>query len=63
MMPTGGVNAGNIAAWVNAGAVAVGAGSDLCSGSAMQAGRWDEIEANAREFSAAWAQATTTGGV
>ncbi len=32
MMPTGGVSAGNIADWIRAGAVAVGAGSDLTKG-------------------------------
>jgi 2-dehydro-3-deoxyphosphogluconate aldolase/(4S)-4-hydroxy-2-oxoglutarate aldolase len=52
-MPTGGVNAGNIKDWLAAGAVAVGAGGELCSSAAMAAGRWDQIEATAREFSAA----------
>lgn len=32
MMPTGGVNADNIGEWIKAGAVAVGAGSDLTAG-------------------------------
>lgn len=32
MMPTGGVNAENCAEWIKAGAVAVGAGSDLTAG-------------------------------
>lgn len=32
MMPTGGVSADNIANWIHAGAVAVGAGSDLTKG-------------------------------
>ena len=53
-MPTGGVNAGNIKDWLAAGAVAVGAGSELCSPAAMAAGRWDQVEAAAREFSAAY---------
>ena len=53
-MPTGGVNATNIKDWLAAGAVAVGAGSELCSAAAMKAGRWDDIEANAREFAAAY---------
>ena len=60
-MPTGGVNAGNIKDWLAAGAVAVGAGSELCSAAAMAAGRWDQIEASAREFSAAL-QAARSGG-
>lgn len=53
-MPTGGVNATNIKDWLAAGAVAVGAGSELCSAAAMKEGRWDDIEANAREFAAAY---------
>jgi 2-dehydro-3-deoxyphosphogluconate aldolase / (4S)-4-hydroxy-2-oxoglutarate aldolase len=52
-MPTGGVNAGNIKDWLAAGAVAVGAGGELCSSAAMAAGRWEQIESTAREFSAA----------
>ena len=46
-MPTGGVSVANISDWLAAGAVAVGAGSELCSPDAMAAGRWDEIEATA----------------
>jgi 2-dehydro-3-deoxyphosphogluconate aldolase/(4S)-4-hydroxy-2-oxoglutarate aldolase len=53
-MPTGGVSVANISDWLAAGAVAVGAGSELCSPGAMAAGRWDEIEATAREFAAAY---------
>lgn len=52
-MPTGGVTADNLAEWLAAGAVAVGAGGELCSTSAMAQGRWDEITAAARSFSAA----------
>lgn len=56
-MPTGGVTAANIKDWLAAGAVAVGAGSDLCSPAAMAAERWDEIEDTARAFSAAYRSA------
>lgn len=56
-MPTGGVSSDNIKDWLAAGAVAVGAGSELCSAAAMAAGRWDEIESTARRFSAAYAAA------
>jgi 2-dehydro-3-deoxyphosphogluconate aldolase / (4S)-4-hydroxy-2-oxoglutarate aldolase len=56
-MPTGGVSAGNIKDWFAAGAVAVGAGSELCPAAALAAGRWDEIEALARQFAAACRQA------
>jgi 2-dehydro-3-deoxyphosphogluconate aldolase/(4S)-4-hydroxy-2-oxoglutarate aldolase len=57
MMPTGGVNADNVHTWLAAGAVAVGAGSELCLPSAMAEERWDEIERRAREFSSAWQRA------
>jgi 2-dehydro-3-deoxyphosphogluconate aldolase/(4S)-4-hydroxy-2-oxoglutarate aldolase len=58
LMPTGGVSADNVGAWLAAGAVAVGAGSDLCSPAAMADNRWDVIEATARSFAAAWATAS-----
>lgn len=58
-MPTGGVSVANIGDWLAAGAVAVGAGSELCSWDAMAAGRWDEIEATAREFAAAYKSASS----
>ncbi|MEV0374683.1 bifunctional 4-hydroxy-2-oxoglutarate aldolase/2-dehydro-3-deoxy-phosphogluconate aldolase [Streptomyces sp. NPDC050636] len=58
-MPTGGVNAGNLGTWLDSGAVAVGAGGELCSASAMAAARWDEIEDTARQFADAFARATT----
>ena len=56
-VPTGGVTADNLAEWLAAGAVAVGAGSDLCSPKAMAAGDWEEITAVARIFAAAARQA------
>ena len=49
----------NISDWLAAGAVAVGAGSELCSPDAMATGRWDEIEATAREFAAAYQSASS----
>jgi 2-dehydro-3-deoxyphosphogluconate aldolase / (4S)-4-hydroxy-2-oxoglutarate aldolase len=52
-MPTGGVSAGNLADWLDAGALAVGAGSELCSPADMAAGRWDVVTGRAREFAAA----------
>jgi 2-dehydro-3-deoxyphosphogluconate aldolase/(4S)-4-hydroxy-2-oxoglutarate aldolase len=58
LMPTGGVNAHNIGAWLTAGAVAVGAGSDLCSPTAMADNRWDVIEESARSFRAAFTAST-----
>ncbi|WP_158867377.1 bifunctional 4-hydroxy-2-oxoglutarate aldolase/2-dehydro-3-deoxy-phosphogluconate aldolase [Leifsonia sp. AG29] len=53
-MPTGGVNAANIAEWVAAGVVAVGAGSDLVSSADLAAGSYVTITAKASEFSAAY---------
>ncbi len=53
LMPTGGVNPGNIAEWFAAGAVAVGAGSELLSSAAMTAGDWDGVTESARAFVAA----------
>ncbi|WP_052664513.1 bifunctional 4-hydroxy-2-oxoglutarate aldolase/2-dehydro-3-deoxy-phosphogluconate aldolase [Nitriliruptor alkaliphilus] len=53
LVPTGGVNVANIGDWLAAGAVAVGAGGELCSATAMAAGRWAEIEATARQFAEA----------
>ena len=56
-VPTGGVTANNLADWLTAGAVAVGAGGELCSARAMAIGDWDAITATARQFSAAARQA------
>ncbi|HEY3345224.1 MAG TPA: bifunctional 4-hydroxy-2-oxoglutarate aldolase/2-dehydro-3-deoxy-phosphogluconate aldolase [Anaerolineaceae bacterium] len=50
MMPTGGVNLGNIADWFAAGAVAVGAGSELCPPDLAKQGKFDEISRRAQEF-------------
>jgi 2-dehydro-3-deoxyphosphogluconate aldolase/(4S)-4-hydroxy-2-oxoglutarate aldolase len=52
-VPTGGVNADNLLDWLAAGAVAVGAGGELCSGTAMAAGDWAAVTASARQFAAA----------
>ncbi|CAN5613916.1 bifunctional 4-hydroxy-2-oxoglutarate aldolase/2-dehydro-3-deoxy-phosphogluconate aldolase [soil metagenome] len=53
LMPTGGVNADNIAEWFAAGAIAVGAGGDLVSSAAMASGDWLAITESARSFVAA----------
>ena len=55
LMPTGGVNADNLGQWFGAGALAVGAGSELCSAAALRAGNWEVVEDTARAFSAALA--------
>lgn len=57
LMPTGGVSAENVAAWMAAGAVAVGAGSELCSAKLAQAGEFETITTNARRFMTAVAAA------
>ncbi|TFD22438.1 bifunctional 4-hydroxy-2-oxoglutarate aldolase/2-dehydro-3-deoxy-phosphogluconate aldolase [Cryobacterium sp. TMS1-13-1] len=55
-MPTGGVTPGNIGAWFDAGAIAVGAGSDLVSAADLVAGRYDNIERLAAQFMSASAR-------
>jgi 2-dehydro-3-deoxyphosphogluconate aldolase / (4S)-4-hydroxy-2-oxoglutarate aldolase len=50
MMPTGGVNAGNLAEWFSTGVVAVGAGSELCPPQLARDGKFDEISKRASEF-------------
>lgn len=50
MMPTGGVNAANVAEWFAAGVVAVGAGSELCPPALAREGKFDEIAKIAAEF-------------
>ncbi len=51
-VPTGGVSAANLGEWLAAGALAVGAGGELCPGAAMAAQDWPAITATAREFTA-----------
>lgn len=55
LMPTGGVNPGNLAEWFAAGAVAVGAGGDLANSASIAASDWDDIEQRSRRFAAALA--------
>lgn len=50
MMPTGGVNAGNIGEWFAAGAIAVGAGSELAPANLAKEGKFDEITRRAADF-------------
>jgi 2-dehydro-3-deoxyphosphogluconate aldolase/(4S)-4-hydroxy-2-oxoglutarate aldolase len=52
LMPTGGVSPENIGDWIAAGAVAVGAGSDLVSSAALASGDWAAITRRAETFSA-----------
>jgi len=57
IMPTGGVDAQNIADWFAAGAYAVGAGGNLCPKSWALEGRFTDITARAKEFVKAVEQA------
>jgi 2-dehydro-3-deoxyphosphogluconate aldolase/(4S)-4-hydroxy-2-oxoglutarate aldolase len=50
MLPTGGVNLENVGEWFAAGAVAVGAGSELCPKKLVEAGEFEKITDNARRF-------------
>lgn len=52
-IPTGGVSAVNVPDWLQAGAFAVGVGSELCSHADIAAGRFDVIAERARAFVAA----------
>ena len=48
LMPTGGVSVENVAEWIDAGAVAVGAGSQLTAGA--KTGDYDKVTRMARQF-------------
>ena len=49
-MPTGGIGAGDIRPWLDAGAVAVGAGGELCPPALVRAADWDGVRTAARAF-------------
>jgi 2-dehydro-3-deoxyphosphogluconate aldolase/(4S)-4-hydroxy-2-oxoglutarate aldolase len=53
LVPTGGVSASNVGEWLAAGALAVGAGGELCSSAALAADRYEDITARASMFSGA----------
>ena len=57
LVATGGVSPENARAFLDAGAVAVAVGGNLVNERVVQAGRWDEIEANARTCVAAVSRA------
>jgi 2-dehydro-3-deoxyphosphogluconate aldolase/(4S)-4-hydroxy-2-oxoglutarate aldolase len=54
-MPTGGVSPENLHEWFAAGAMAVGAGGELCPAPALAAGRFDDVRERASRFAAALA--------
>ena len=53
MMPTGGVSETNVKEWFSAGAVAVGAGSELCPPNLAKEGKFAEITRRAVSFAKA----------
>ncbi|GAB3815630.1 bifunctional 4-hydroxy-2-oxoglutarate aldolase/2-dehydro-3-deoxy-phosphogluconate aldolase [Kribbella italica] len=53
LVPSGGVNAGNARAFLDAGALAVSAGTDVVSPADVAAGNWSDITAKAKAFCAA----------
>ncbi len=61
LMPTGGVDAQNAGAWVNAGAVCVGAGSALVPKDAVRARDWPRITRLAAAFTRAVREARSEG--
>jgi 2-dehydro-3-deoxyphosphogluconate aldolase/(4S)-4-hydroxy-2-oxoglutarate aldolase len=52
LIPSGGVNAGNARAFLDAGALAVSAGTDVVSPAGVAAGNWSDITAKAKAFCA-----------
>jgi 2-dehydro-3-deoxyphosphogluconate aldolase / (4S)-4-hydroxy-2-oxoglutarate aldolase len=50
LMPTGGVSRDNAAAWIRAGAVAIGVGTAIVDGHAIESRNFGVITANARAF-------------
>jgi 2-dehydro-3-deoxyphosphogluconate aldolase/(4S)-4-hydroxy-2-oxoglutarate aldolase len=53
LVPSGGVNAGNARQFLEAGALAVSAGTDVVSPADVEAGRWSDITTKAATFCAA----------
>jgi len=53
LMPTGGITVQNAQAWLDAGAVCLGAGSDLVSAALLREGNHEEITRRAQAFMAA----------
>jgi 2-dehydro-3-deoxyphosphogluconate aldolase / (4S)-4-hydroxy-2-oxoglutarate aldolase len=53
VVPTGGIGPADVRPWLDAGALAVGAGGELCPARLVADGRWDELSAAAERFLAA----------
>jgi 2-dehydro-3-deoxyphosphogluconate aldolase / (4S)-4-hydroxy-2-oxoglutarate aldolase len=62
LIPTGGVNAGNAADFIAAGAFALGVGADLVDPAALREGNLEKISTAARELVSAIADARAAGG-
>lgn len=56
-MPTGGISTTTLGHWLAAGALAVGASSELCSPDAIARGDWEQLRRSAAEFIDALSQA------
>jgi 2-dehydro-3-deoxyphosphogluconate aldolase/(4S)-4-hydroxy-2-oxoglutarate aldolase len=50
VIPTGGIGLAEAGQWLDAGAVAVGVGGELCAPALIEAGRFPELTENARRF-------------
>jgi 2-dehydro-3-deoxyphosphogluconate aldolase / (4S)-4-hydroxy-2-oxoglutarate aldolase len=53
VVPTGGIALPDVGSWLEAGAIAVGIGGELCSPALIEAGRFDELSGRAERFRAA----------
>ncbi|MGI8825860.1 MAG: bifunctional 4-hydroxy-2-oxoglutarate aldolase/2-dehydro-3-deoxy-phosphogluconate aldolase [Chloroflexota bacterium] len=53
VIPTGGIDVGDLHAWFAAGALAIGVGSELVPRSLVQEGQWKEITHRAERFARA----------
>src|SRR5262249_33329327 len=61
IVPTGGVEAGNVAEFLTAGCAALGAGSSLVSAKILETEDWPELTRRAKEFVQAATGARTKG--
>ena len=52
VIPTGGIGIGDLSAWFEAGALAIGIGSEIAPGELVRDGRWAEIARLAADFAA-----------
>src|ERR687893_90467 len=50
VVPTGGIGLEDIPAWIEAGALAVGVGGELCPGALVEQGRFSELAERTRLF-------------